>query len=437
MRAKMSDLLRRALKGGFPCLFLVIPLLIQLGGCDSCISKQKISEGPVLQTPASPAAAPPVPTPGSPLPYPAAATESGVTAAPQEEAPQPPSYGAELVLNIKPGMSYEEVREILGDPGVVVAGTEEQNVVYRWSASGVSFMGRFENGELIRKNLIASDEPNQIPDEETRRFDQSLFEQIQPGMSIDDVLMIIGMDAQPLSAEGSTVKLYKWTDAEGSSITARFENKKLVRKSGAILSRSEAEHRAALPETRQPAEDMASDEMIAVEEEDIADEAQEQRQEYGSTDDGEILQQGGQQKRATISPTELEQKSKVHVIGSKRRERELSEDDSPYAGRSYRPKTKLPEFKRSLRSGSYEILFQNTTAHRAQVALISEEGGMELNVPPNGRVTKKVGRGTYNLYFIYDNDPYTLHQGQSIPVKELLVDFVVYLFDDSSEVNLL
>ena len=97
----------------------------------------------------------------------------------------------------------------------------------------------------------------------------------------------------------------------------------------------------------------------------------------------------------------------------------------------------MPDFTRKLRSGSYEIHIHNTTTSRARVAIISEEGGLELSVAPTAHASTRVRRGTYELYFIYDDAPYTLHQGQRIPVEELLTDFVVSLFDDSSKVDLL
>ena len=98
---------------------------------------------------------------------------------------------------------------------------------------------------------------------------------------------------------------------------------------------------------------------------------------------------------------------------------------------------KLPEFNRKLRPGSYEIHIHNTTESRVRVAIVSEEGGLEVSIGPKAHEETRVGRGTYQFYFIYDDSPYTLHQGQRIPVKELLTDFIVYLFDDSSTVDLL
>lgn len=410
-----------------PYLFpvLIAAILLCVGGCDSCLGRKPIPSAPAVQSPAAPLSPPRVQTPESPAAMPVLSAEEGddEKLAEGEEEPLPPTeYSADLLLSIKPGMSYEEVQKILGNPGVIVAGTEEKNLVYRWSNTGMSFMGRFENGQLTRKNVITTESPEQASDQDVTKFDQELFNKIQPGMNFDDVLMLIGMDAQPLTSGSSGVSIYKWTDDSGSSITARFENQVLTRKSGTIVTSSPEEtpetdetEEAEVIETETP--DQSTD--TTVREEAPPPPVEE---EYPVENQLENVQTTGQD-------------SRVHVVGAKRRERELEEDESPNAGRSYRPKTKLPEFKRSLRSGSYEIRVQNTTKSRAHVALISDEGGLEMTVSPNGSASTRVGRGTYQLYFIYDDDPYTLHHGQPIPVEELLMDFVVYLFDDSSEVN--
>ena len=396
-----------------------------LGGCGSCLGKKPSETGtPHVQTPAAPLSAPAIQTPASPLSAVSISTDGGGEA--EEEAiletPESPVvYDAELLLNINPGMSYEEVKEMLGDPGKIIAGNDAENSVYRWSTGGISFMGRFENGTLIRKSIVSPDSREAAMDENRVQFDRELFAMIVPGMSFEEVLSIIGMDAQPLSSGSNNVNLYKWTDSNGSSITARFENKVLVRKSGMIMEAEKGDTPKAGEE-----ETAAEDDAAKVYEESPGDKSIPSREETAPAPDA--LQ---------IAPGPPAQSPRVHIAGAKRREREIAEDPSPYAGRSYRPEVKLPDFTRKLRAGSYEIHIHNTTTSRARVAIISEEGGLELSVAPTAHASTRVRRGTYELYFIYDDAPYTLHQGQRIPVEELLTDFVVSLFDDSSKVDLL
>jgi len=322
-------------------------------------------------------------------------------------------------------MSYDEVRDLLGDPGMVIAGTDQSNQVYRWSSSGLSFMGRFENGKLIRKNIISPEYGDQAPDSTTLQFDRDLFEMVQPGMSLEEVLTIIGMDAQPLTSGNASIKIYKWTDDNGSSITARFENDVLIRKSGMIVT-SRTEEDKEKRSSAEP-EDTASSEATAA-----GSSANDAASEAPAEEDAAPVPEAGQPEADTEQP-----KSRVHVVGSARRERQLANDPDPNAGRSYRPKTELPEFKRKLRAGSYEIFIDNTTSSKARVAIIAGEYGVELSVPAGGRASTRVDRGTYQFYFIYDDDPFMLHQGQRIPIEDTLTDFVISLFDDSSQVNML
>lgn len=406
-------------------LFLVI--FLSLTGCDSCLGRRAAPGVPAVQSPAAPLPVPAVQTPASPAPAPAVEplapsdVETQVPPAPEEEAaPAPAPYDISLLQNIKPGMSYEEVRNILGDPGMVIAGTDQVNQVYRWSSSGLSFMGRFENGTLIRKNIISPDYGAPVPDTDTLQFDRSLFETVQPGMSFDEVLALIGMDAQPLTTGDTGVKIYKWTDANGSSITARFEGGVLTRKSGMVLTPGTKEADETEPPT-EPGQAASRDQ--ATETPAAAAEPQPLEEEAAAPEPA-----------APYAQTE-KPRSRVHVVGSTRREREIANDPDPNAGRSYRPKTEFPEYKRKVRTGSYEILIHNTTSSKARIAIISGEYGIELTVGPEDDASVKVDRGNYQFYYIFDDDPYTLHQGQRIPVEEMMTDFVLSLFDDSSQVD--
>ena len=408
---------------------LFLGLALSLGGCDSCFGRRTLPAAPSTPSPVTPAPGPVVQTPATPVSAPdiESAPEGTVTESPAAapEPAAPPEYDTALLQNIKSGMSYEEVRELLGDPGMVIAGTDQSNQVYRWSSSGLSFMGRFENGTLIRKNIISPEYGDQAPDSITLQFDRDLFDMVQPGMSLEEVLTIIGMDAQPLTTGDAAIKIYKWTDDKGSSITARFEEDVLIRKSGMIVT-SRTEEDQATPSSEEPEGTNASDAP-----------ADDDSEAYAAVEPApdEAPAQAPQSDR--LQADAEQPKSRVHVVGSARRERQIANDPDPNAGRSYRPKTELPDFKRKLRAGSYEIFINNTTSSKARIAIISGEYGVELSVPAGGRTSTRVDRGTYQFYFIYDDDPFTLHQGQRIPIEDTLADFVVTLFDDSSQVNVL
>ena len=437
MKPALSADVARFIRNRHLFLVLVALVLAATAGCSSCLGRRPPAEGPMSQTPTAPLPVVAMQTPVSPTPVPgqtpASPTQTptipqAVPAMP-DEPDSPTQYTTNILLDITPGMTYREVEERLGSPGVVIAGRGREHQVYRWSHSGMSFLGRFEDGKLTRKNTISPDPADYPWDEEVLEFDQDLYERLHPGMTFDEVFEIIGMDAQPLTSDSSPVRIYKWTDEYGSSITARFENQVLIRKSGVIIQpgAESAGGRTPRPEsdTQAPLEDT-----VAYEEEEVFQEPHLAEQSIPFMDAPPPVDAQPGQETSAAPP-------RVRVVGAERREREIAQDPSPHAGRSYRPTVKLPDFRRRLRGGSYEIQIINTTASRARVAIISDAGGLELSIAASGRSAVRVNRGTYQIYFIYEDDPYTLHQGQQIPVEEWLTDFVVYLFDDSSQVDML
>ena len=410
---------------------LAVMVSASLQGCGSCFGSKGTSGDPASQTPHSPRGArnqSPVSPRASRSQTPQAPGALAVPAVEPAVLPETPELSIQTAGDIKPGMTYEDIHSILGSPGVVIAGTDQDNVVYRWSYAGMSFMGRFENGILVRKTAVQNDDEYRgLQDEDIVSFDKVLYEKIQPGMSYDEVLAIIGMDAQPLTSNSGPVKIYKWTDERGSSITGRFENSILKRKSGMILEPGKGEGEievepsppaGAVHEDKEPARISEKESVSTYEEQ------EESTAEVSSSD--------------TEGTPAQEKPSRVSVSGSSRRSRtQGSEAGARASERSYHPKVKLPEFKRRLREGVYEIRIHNTTQSNLKVALISEEGGLEMRLAPGRNSSAKVGQGTYQVYFINENDPFTLHQGQSIPVAALLSDFSVYLFEDTYEVDFL
>lgn len=192
------------------CILLPASIAFLFSGCYSCFSTRSPEENQNAQ-PVLPITPPPAQTPASPLPSvessPSAQETSATLESPVSDDMQDHNAGtivfsADIIMKITPGMDYEEVEKILGVPEVVVAGREQKHQVYRWSHKGMSFLGRFENGKLVRKNIISSNSSDEVVDEKTLQFDRSLYDSIQPGMSFDQVFEIIGMDAQPLTGCG-------------------------------------------------------------------------------------------------------------------------------------------------------------------------------------------------------------------------------------------
>ncbi len=412
-------------------------LLLLLGGCGMCTGRRRAVEepGPASQSPVSPLSGPRAQTPVTPLAQ-AAQTPTRPIGPRASEQPAPAEDGSgtpftlDIIHSIEPGMMYQDIHNLLGAPGVVIAGTDSSNQVYRWSHPGLSFMGRFEDGVLTRKQIIDMGEDRAAPlDEEVLRFDRVLYDSVAPGMTYDEVMDIIGADAQALTKSNPdssfNVVLYMWNDGHGSTITGRFEDNVLTRKSGMIADTSDTPW-ADLPEADDLPDDARSDE-------DIVDERPpaHEDQEMIVTPEPDSASSGPNARAPEPRA------ARVHVAGVSRRERETPGEGAARSSRSYQPRARFPEFTRSLRRGVYEIRIHNTTNTGVKVAVVSDEGGLEYSIPAGSRKSAHVNQGAYHVYFIYDDDPYSLHRGQTIPVSDTLADFSVYIIGNSYDVRFL
>ena len=396
--------------------------LLTLPGCFSSCGGTQPKEGPApaVQSPTGPAPAPAVQTPASPLPAPAQSPASPAPAPdlappPAAQADPEPALTLEALASVREGMTMQEVSEVIGQPTVLIAGARGNNAVYRWNEKGLSFLARFEDGHLSRKTLIDPEQDRPKVSEEDLVVDQELFGQVREGMSLQEVLEILGAEGQSLTdpTDEKTVSIYRWSDGQGSSVTARFEDGKLVRKSGSFVQPGQPVAEEAAPET-EPAPEIV--------EEPPATEETETRAAPAS--------------RPVSTSISAERAPRVRVSGASRRQREAESGD-PNAGRSYKPKAQLPKFSHRLREGSYEIRVTNTAGAAADVAVVSDEGGARMTIPPGGSRSTKVNRGDYVVYFIYEDDPHTLHRGGNISISQWLTDMDVFLAGDSYDVRVL
>lgn len=69
------------------------------------------------------------------------------------------TLGATITMSkfeqVKEGMSYEQVKEIIGDSGAVISSSElggVKTVMYQWqNPSGANMNAMFQNGKLVNK----------------------------------------------------------------------------------------------------------------------------------------------------------------------------------------------------------------------------------------------------------------------------------------------
>lgn len=411
-------------------VFWLLLLLLAISGCDSCLERSsRHRRGIELYQPVeglSSRMQSPVTPLGMPAQTPATPHTVQSPESPDGSPDMPTEYEIVMakVQQIEAGMSHEEVVEIIGAPGILIAGNSISNGVLQWNLTGVGFMGRFESNSLVRSTLVRNRgvTPNDI-----RRpgatYTQNLFDSIRLGMSYEDVYKRISTEPDRLTDTDSTVGIYQWRDSRGSSIIGRFEEGVLTRKSGQIKSNQKQSkepapvQESAIPDvpyndpiTNAESSDTVSEEMDSIEE--FSDIAQEE---------------------SVNAPS----KPQVHIAGESRRERELETSTSPYAGRSYKPVAKLPNYARKIRRGDFEIRVRNRSETTITIAIIYNDNGVDMAINSGGTGSFFVGRGIYTLYYIYNNDPFTLHQGQELPVEVTLADYVVTIYDDFYSVNYL
>jgi hypothetical protein len=101
-----------------------------------------------------------------------------------------------------------------------------------------------------------------------------------------------------------------------------------------------------------------------------------------------------------------------------------------------RREAKLPKYKRSLRKGDYEVQIVNTGDTPMKAGLRKDSEGLDITVPPGQTRTARVGRGSYTLYFVREDDPNTLHQGPGIRIDGAYnTDLQVRVMDTSYSVE--
>ena len=409
-----------------------------LPGCfSSCTGKPAAPAAPAAQTPVSPMPAPVVQTPTAPPPGPAVQTPEAPPPPPPEEPkkeePPKPTLTLENMRAVREGMTQLEVQEKMGVPGALIAGTDQASVVYRWNQAGLSFLAKFENGKLIRKSIITP-LGDEVPTEkvEGKTIDKDLYNGIRAGMSFDEVMGRIGIEAQPISKNSENVNIYTWRDSSGSSFTARFENDKLVKKSGLFVAKGKGKGKAEEEQAegeRPPEPNTRTAEDNAEEAAGNADDGM-----NGAEDNAEQAAGGTETDTAETAPP-APRKGRVTVAGASRRERE-AEKGGGKSG-SYRPRAQLPQNMLRLPQGSYEIRVRNAADTRVKAAVVSQEGSTELTIPPGGKQSVFVNQGDYVVNFIYDDDPYTLHRGGVIPIGQWLTDMEVFLYGDTYNVQVL
>ena len=431
-------------------------------------------EGPVASvaepTPA-PRPAPPVDTLAPPKPAPEKGDEAA-SAAPRdadvtpdgegepgeegetpETPPEKPGFTLANLNRMEEGMSYGEVAGLVGPPGVTVARDGTSSTVYKWNKEGASFLAKFKDGKLVRKSTIRSKTGEKVEGEkkDSPELTEDQYHQVREGMDLEEVLTLLDVEAHAVSDGGGDVAIYRWQDEKGSRFTARFEGGKLVRKSGIYVASME---RSGKAEGESEAEAAAAEAPEEAEKDEPGAMAEEGEIEGEEAEEPEAEEPARRRRRLAVGEAwpseepdqdvpppqslEPEPERRVSVAGETRRTREAEEMPPELQGRSYKPKAKLPDCTYSLRRGSYEVRIYNEGGSRVEAGLRAGKRGKDLSISPGSRKSVWVDQGVYQLYFIYNNAPYTLNGGQSINIDGVfLTDVEIHLIDEAAEIGII
>lgn len=164
-------------------------------------------------------------------------------AEPKEEAPKAEAKEGVLTeekfAKIENGMTYDEVKAIIGAEGSVMSesgdkGTEFHTVIYEWETDGIfsnaNFM--FQGEKLTSKSQIGVSETSDVT------VTKAEFDKISNGMTYEEVTAIIGGEGNMLSETGEkgtdfyTVMYdYKGEGDLGANANFMFQDGKLQNKS--------------------------------------------------------------------------------------------------------------------------------------------------------------------------------------------------------------
>lgn len=388
-----------------------LALVLALPGCFSSCEKPKPLPGDHqarrVQTPQTPLPVPRVQSPVTPLPKPASQSPTSPLPVPEAAAPAPPppEFNLERINQIKEGMSYEDITQMVGAPSVILSSHGSGALIYKWAQDGTNMLCKFEDGKLVRKTVLGGKEGED--QKEKTEITSGQYAEIKEGMTLDEVMAILNIEGKMVNGDKLDVTMYRWADDNGSSFITRFENGKLVKKSGLYISKA----KQSAPEVESPPQNApeAPQESSAP-----AEAPEEPARKMASEPSAQNEEPAAQEETAP----EEKSSSRVHVAGSERRARQGEDGERG----SYRPKAKLPQFTYSLRRGTYRVHIQNSGGSSVKVGLRSGKVGWNASIPANGTVTANVDPGLYDLYYVYSDAPYSLQHGQPVSVEESTFD---------------
>ncbi len=329
------------------------------------------------------------------------------------------SPAIEPFSKVKLGMTYEEVVSLLGEPDYLITqSSDKQMKLYRWNREEKVLYGRFENGILKRYSGRTETSEN-VPNPLTRE----LYDQLKEGMELDEVVAILQRAGTQVSSDNKGGTLYLWTDKGGSSFSARFENNKLVRKSGFYVRPAPINENQMTEETQTEESTEESGEENTTEEIE-ANSIEEEKEEQPQTVEEPVYQQSNRIAPPSVNRQQMQtrpENRRIIYAGSPKKFSDENQKNDFIKSSSLRRKAKLPDYTYQLRDGSYEIRIYNPLDTSVKVGLRSGKRGKNISIPAGGEKTVKVPRGNYQFVYIRDDEPSELQQGGTVQIDGLFV----------------
>lgn len=414
---------------------------------------------PVVVVPPQPE---PLPEP-QPAPEPPAAEgegEGGTTApevstasAPAEPAPPEPAPEEKKPVYLENGMTYEAVKAMYGSPGQMVSGTTPGEGVSRWQLEGgASVQVRFRNGVVDRFTRYAPEKQAAEDTTPQQQITRAQYDQIAPGMTLYEVCESLDIEAKLMATGADGEKVYRWTDAAGASFGARFEGDKLVRKTALIepaqLAQMEDSPGPVQPEAELAPEELPTDEMTEGEgegfyegegegapPEDPRPRLPSERVVYTSRAPAGEISEPTRRDAAAGQVSRAE--GRVRVVGrSAKEQRAAAAGGQEETYRERRQRARLPEFRHSLRKGVYEVRVRNESGGKVEVGLRQGKNGRDLSVGNGASASFQVDRGSYDLYYIQSDAPYSLQKGSAVNVDgQFEADLEIVINEEGATVS--
>lgn len=409
-------------------------LLLALAGLGCWSSSPPAPAPPTVEAQPTPDPSPPAPPPEQPAP------------APPGEAPAPSHAGGftqAALAQVHFGMDAAALSDLLGVPGERVSSDAAGVEVLRFTdGAGMTLMARLEDGRLVRKTLLragvdAAEATQEMQTAPTITEDR--YHEARAGMGFAEVEALFGVPAALVATGEGGMAIYRWADSEGASFTARFDEGLLTRKTGFYVTRRQGPAEAEAATAEGTIDDGGPEEVEA------GGEDQAEGGEAGNVitaeeefwDDAE--EEWDEEAPAPPRPARpLSERVRIArqppVVDSA-----TGEERQPVsANRERRMRAKLPPIRRSLRGGDYELRIVNTGSSALKAGLRSGNLGRDVSVPAGQARSVRVGRGTYTLFFIHDDDPHTLHQGRGVTIDgAYTTDLEIRVMDESYAVDYL